>query len=190
MEVFGGWSAYAMSDFNDSLAATNQFLGTNFKDITSGGAGGIGVRMWPTQQVLLRLDVGVMLAETQNSGVLFDVGPGGVTLSGTYFFQPEGPFRFGLGGGLGTHDIIGTVEGPGGSLETSGSAFDVHGMGEAMLSNSDRWSMSGILGYRDAKASNLKFDNQSSNTEVDFPGVMLRVGLAYDWTKRVPASTP
>lgn len=70
-------------------------------------------------------------------------------------------------------------------FDTGGDAFDVHGMGEAMLSLSDRWSMSGILGYRYAKVSDLKFEDQSTNTEVDFSGVMVRVGLAYDWTKRV-----
>ncbi|MBI1798164.1 MAG: hypothetical protein HYR73_00585 [Candidatus Eisenbacteria bacterium] len=170
-----------MSDFNDSLASANQSLGTNFADIKGGGAGGFGVRMWPTEQILLRLDFEGLLAQTEDSGVTFDIGPGAATLSGTYFFPSQSPVRFGLGAGLGTYSIAGELKGPGGKFNTAGSGFGFHGMGEAVLPFSGRWSLSGILGYRYAKVDDVKVNDQSTNTEADFSGVMVRVGLAYDW---------
>ena len=179
-EIFGGWHGFALSDFNDSLASVNQSLGTSFEEIKNGGGGGLGLRFWPKDDVLLRLDVEAMLAETEDSGVTFDIGPVALLLSGTYFFPSPAPVRFGIGGGVGFYDITGEVKGPGGSFDTSGSGVGVHGMGEVMLPIAKRWSLSGIVGYRYAKVDDVKIDDQSSNTEADFSGPLVRIGLAYD----------
>ena len=184
VELFGGWSTYAMSDINDQLALTNQQLGTSFDDITSGTAGGLGLRMWPSENVLLRLDLEAMLAESENSGVTFDIGPGAAVVSATYYFPSTSPMRFGLGAGVGEYSIIGEIKGPGGKLDTSGDGFGAMAMGEALWPMSGRWSMTGTAGYRFAKVNDVKFEDQSSHTEADFSGVMLRVGLAYDWSPR------
>src|SRR5947207_2897238 len=111
VELFGGWGSYALSDFNDSLAVVNQNLGTNFDDIKSGAAGGVGLRLWPTEQILLRLDLEGMLAESEDSGVTFDIGPGAGEISGTYFLPLQAPVKFGLGLGLGAYSIAGSIEG-------------------------------------------------------------------------------
>jgi hypothetical protein len=186
IELYGGWSSYAMSDFNDSLASVNQALGSNFQDITSGAAGGFGVRVWPNENILLRLDFDALLADTKDSGVTFDVGPGGVSFGGTYFLTPEGTVRFGIGAGMGFYSIVGKVEGPGATIDTGGDVFALHGTGEAMVTLGPGFSLNGILGYRRAVADDLTFDDQSTNTEVDFSGLMIRVGFAYDWQRRVP----
>ena len=186
IELYGGWSSYAMSDFNDSLASVNQTLGSNFQDITSGAAGGFGVRVWPSGNLLLRLDVDAMLADTEDGGVTFDVGPAGVSVGGTYFLTPEGTVRFGVGAGMGFYSIVGKIEGPGATIDTGGDLFDVHGTGEVMVTLGPGFSLNGILGYRHAVADDLTFDDQRTKTEVDFSGVMVRVGFAYDWQRRVP----
>src|SRR5262252_7227785 len=86
VELFGGWSTYALGDFNDSLQVLNENVGTQFADITSGSGGGLSLRVWPTQNVLMRATLEVMLAETQDSGVTFDIGPVNLLGSATYFF--------------------------------------------------------------------------------------------------------
>lgn len=184
VEVFGGWNSFAMSDFNDSLASVNQALGTSFPDIKSGASGGLALRLWPTEQLLLRAVLEGILAETDDSGVKFDVGPGAFTVSGTYFFPSETKVRFGLGAGVGSYTVAGKIEGPGGKLDTGGNGVGVQGMGEIMIPFTERVSLSGMLGYRHAKVSDLTFDKMRTNTEVDYSGAIVRVGFAYDWRPR------
>src|SRR4249919_2161911 len=167
IELYGGWSSYAMSEFNDSLGTTNQILGSDFEDITGGGAGGFGVRVWPTERIMLRLDFDALLAETEYSGVTFDVGPAGVSVGGTYFLTPEGTVRFGIGAGFGIYFIVGQFEGPGASFDTDGQAVDVHGMGEVTVTLGPGISLDGILGYRHAKADELTIADHGTNIGVD-----------------------
>ena len=186
VEVFGGWNSFAMGAFNDSLESLNQAVGSNFKKIESGVSGGLAVRMWASDQLLLRLEFEVMAASTDaDSGVTFDIGPGIATVSGTYFFQTGAGPRFGVGGGISSYSIMGELKGPGGKFKTSGTGFGLHGKGEVLVPFAGNWSLSGIVGYRYAKVDDIKVDTgtdtQGTGTEADFSGVMLRLGVAYDW---------
>ena len=87
---------------------------------------------------------------------------------------------------MGFYSIVGKVEGPAASFDTGGDLFALHGTGEVMVALGPGLSLNGILGYRHAVADNLTFDDQNVDTKVDFSGMMVRVGLAYDWQRHVP----
>ena len=118
-ELYGGWSSYAMSDFNDSLASVNQALGSNFQDITSGAAGGFGVRRVAERKhpVASRL---------RRAARRHEAIPASPSTSAPAVFHSaartssrlEGTVRFGIGAGMGFYSIVGKVEGPGASRST------------------------------------------------------------------------
>jgi hypothetical protein len=89
--------------------------------------------------------------------------------------------RFGFGGGISSILIAGSLEGPGGKFDTEGSGFGVQGMGEVLVPFTKRWSLSGILGYRYAKVDDLEIAGSSTSTEMDYSGVIVRIGVAHDW---------
>ena len=184
IELAGGYNTYAMEAFNDTLQSFNQSLGSSFPDIDDGVGGPfIALRVWPNDGMLLRFAIDLLDATSESPPVEFDVGPLAFTATATYFFSPGKPLRFGLGGGLGWYDIVGWIEQPGGEIDLTGGALGFHGQAELMWRFTRRMSATGVVGYRYAKIDDLKADDFSTNTEVDFSGLLFRVGLAFDWLK-------
>jgi hypothetical protein len=186
IELSGSYNTYSMSAFNDTLQSLNQSVGTTFPDITSGfGGPGLALRVWPNPGMLLRFTVFDALDATSDSPPSsFDVGALAFTATSTYYFPSQKPVRFGLGVGIGWYDIVGTLEGPGGRFDLTGGTVGFLGQGEAAWSFARRWSVTGVVGYRYAKVDDMKADDLSTNTEVDFSGLLVRVGMAYDWVKK------
>jgi len=184
IELAGGYNTYAMSAFNDTLQSSNQSLGTTFPDINDGGGGPfLALRVWPNESILLRFALDILHATSESPPLTLDVGPVAFTATSTYYFSPERPVRFGLGVGLGWYDIVGWLEGPGAKIDLTGGGVGFHGQGEVMWRFTRRMSANGVLGYRYAKIDDMKADDVSTNTEVDFSGLLFRVGLAFDWLK-------
>ena len=57
-----------------------------------------------------------------------------------------------------------------------------HFFGEFTYPLTNYWSLSGILGFRQAEVNDLTYDTVSTGTKVDFSGPMLRVSATCDFS--------
>ena len=180
LEAWGGWNQLVMSDVNDTLSSFNREYGTALAPIRDGASWGIGLRLWPHEDVLVRLGFERLSAQSEDSGVEFDLGAYALTLGATRYLASSSRFRCGLGLGLGPYFETGGLTAPGATLSASGTGFGGHVAGEAALSIGGGCSLQAMAGYRWANIGNLKFGEYTSNLTAHYSGPFVRLGLAFD----------
>lgn len=179
-EFHGGWAMHAMSAVNDTLASFNEEFGTALDPMSGGLSWGLGLRVWPHPDLLLRFGFERLSARSEDSGVTFDLGADAYTLSVTWFVPAEAPSRYGVGIGFGPLYAHGGLRADAASLDTRGEGFGTHVHGQAIVPLSGRWSMNAVLGYRMARVNVLRFETNFVDMRSDYSGAFLRVGLAWD----------
>ena len=190
-EVFGAFNSYSMSDVNDGLKNFNENAGTNFDDVTSGLTGGINARMWANQNWLFSAGWEPLFLSTESktdaastSGKI-NLDGNSFQFTGAYMFPSHSNGRYGIGAGLGYYSISGEgtgVAGDNGStVDISGSTVGFHFMGMGEWTVSPGFAITAASGYRIAKISDTKFndESQSPELETDYSGFMGRVGLSF-----------
>lgn len=180
LEAYGGLSRHAMGDMNDTLRSFNREFGTSLDPIHGGPSWGVALRMWPNENLLLRLGYEGLNAQSEDTGVRFDVGAQAVTLGATYFFPTTRIVRYGVGLAFGPYFVHGRLAASRSFLATSGKGFGGRVVGEAILPLRGPCSLNGMLGYRWGSVRRLKFGEATSDIEADYSGVLVRVALAVD----------
>jgi hypothetical protein len=180
-EVFGAFDTHSMSDWKDVTDAANA-SGGNIDDPTSSFGGGIGLRMWPNSNWMLAATWEPIFLTREEKVSGEDLKLDANSFQGTvgYFFPTTGPGKFGIGAGIGYYSMNGEITGPGGG-DLTGSTVGFHVMGMGEWTVSPGFAITGGAGYRVAKISDTKFNDQSSDPEfeTDYSGLMLRAGLAF-----------
>jgi hypothetical protein len=128
----------------------------------------------------MRLSIERIWAQSQDSGVEFDLGAYAITLGATRFLPSSSRIRCGVGLGLGPYFETGGLVASGATLAASGTGFGGHVAGEAGLAIGGGWSLQGQVGYRWASIRKLKFGENTSDITAHFSGPFVRVGLALD----------
>ena len=182
-DVFGAFSTHTMGDWNDLIDAANS-LGANADNINSSFGGGIGLRLMPNSSFMIEGTWEPLFPSTEEktSGDKIKLTANSFQLTGTYFFPTQMKGKFGLAGGLGLYSLAGKVESAGSPDEDlSGTGVGFHVLGTGEWDVSPGFAMFGAAGYRMAKISDTKLDDQSANPEfeTDFSGFTARAGLAF-----------
>ena len=180
LEAWGGWNQLSMTDVNDTLSSFNREYATALAPIRDGAAWGLGFRVWPHESVLVRLGFERLSAQSQDSGVEFDLGAYAITLGATRYLPSSNRLRCGLGFGLGPYFETGGLTAPGATLAASGNGFGAHVAGEAVVGLGGGCSLQGQFGYRWASIDALKFGENTSNITAHYSGPFVRLGLAFD----------
>lgn len=180
IEGWGSWNQFSMSGANDTLSSFNQEYGTALPPIRDNASWGFGLRLWPRKDVLMRLGFDRLPAQSQDSGVEFDLGAYAITLGATRYLPSSGRTRFGLGLGLGPYFATGGLSAPGATLSASGTGFGVHVAGEAAVAIGAGCSLQSMIGYRWASIGSLKYGEYPSGVSANYSGPFVRVGLAFD----------
>lgn len=180
IEGWGGWNRHSMTDVNETLRSFNDEYRTALPPIRNGSSWGLGLRSWPHENVLIRFGFERLTAQTQDSGVEFDLGAHAITLGATGFLPSSGRIRCGAGLGLGAVLAKGGLVARGASLGSSGSGFNGHVTGEAAVAIGLGYSLAGVIGLRSASIRGLKFEDSASDLSPQYSGLFVRVGLALD----------
>jgi hypothetical protein len=128
----------------------------------------------------MRLGIERLRAESQDSGVEFDLGAYAITLGATRYLLSSSRFRCGVGLGLGPYFETGGLVAPGATLAASGSGFGGHVAGEVVMAIGGGCSLQGLVGYRWASIGRLKYGEYTSDITAQYSGPFIRVGLAVD----------
>jgi hypothetical protein len=128
----------------------------------------------------MRLGIERIWAQSQDSGIEFDLGAYAVTLGVTRYLPSSSRLRFGVGLDLGPYFETGGLVAPGAALAATGTGFGGHIAGEADLAIGGGCSLQGQVGYRWASIGALKFGENSSGITAQYSGPFVRVGLALD----------
>jgi len=179
-EGWGAWNQLSMTDVNDTLSSFNHEYGTALAPIRHGASWGLGFRIWPHEDVLMRLGIERIWAQSQDSGIEFDLGAYAVTLGVTRYLPSSSRLRFGVGLGLGPYFETGGLVAPGATLAATGTGFGGHIAGEAVMAIGGGCSLQGQVGYRWASIGSLKFGESTSDITAHYSGPFVRVGLAFD----------
>ena len=180
IEGWGGWNRYNMSEVNDTLSAFNTEYGTGLAPIRDSHSWGLGLRLWPRENVLVRVGYERIPARTRDSGVEFDLGAHALMVSVTRFTPSLSRVRWGAGLGLGPLFARGGLTVPGAWVSTSGTGFTGHVTGEALVALGGGVSLNGTLGYRFAGIPSMKFGEYTSDLSTHYSGFFIRAGLALD----------
>ena len=180
IEGWGGWNRHSMFDVNDTLRTFNGEYGTALAPIRGGGSWGFGVRLWPREDVLVRLGFERLSARSQDSGVRFDLGAYALTLGVTRFFPVLDRLRCGIGLGVGPLLTSGGLDARGAALQTSGAGFGGHVTGETLIPIGRAGSLNGVVGYRWGSVDKLKLGENTSDLRAQYSGFFVRAGLALE----------
>lgn len=181
LEVWGGLNILRMSEVNDTLSAFNREYGTSLGPIRQDRAWGLGLRRWPSENVLLRLGYERIYAESKDQGVAFELGAHALTLGASGFLPSSGPVRCGVGLGVGPLLGGGRLVARGASLPTGGRGVTGHLTGEALATLGRGWSLDGMVGYRFARIGRVRFGDNTSDLSASYSGFFFRAGLARDF---------
>jgi hypothetical protein len=181
LEVWGGLNMLRMSEVNDTLSSFNREYGTSLGPIRQDGTWGLGLRRWPSENVLLRLGYERLYAESKDRGVEFEIGAHAFTLGASGFLPSSGPVRCGVGLGLGPLLGSGHLVARGASLSTGGRGLTGHVTGEALAAIGRGWSLDGMVGYRFASIGKVKFGENTSDLSASYSGLFIRAGVARDY---------
>jgi len=188
-EVFGTFDTHSMSDWKDQVFDPIKSSGGSISDPTSSWGGGLGLRMWPNSTWMLAATYEpIFLTRKEDvTNAKFDLGANSFQVTGGYFFPSPGNAKFGVGAGIGYYSLNGKITGTGGPPpsgadgDLSGSTVGFHFMGMGEWTMSPGFAITGSAGYRIAKISDTKLNDQSSSPEfaTDYSGFMLRAGVAF-----------
>ena len=181
-EVFGAFDTHTMSDWKDAVALANQ-SGSNIDDPTSSFGGGLGLRVWPDSHWMIAgtWEPMFLTRKDANSSDKLKLDANSFQATGGYFFPSTGKARFGIGAGGGFYSLNGKQETTP-SVDLTGSTVGFHFLGMGEWTVSPGFAVTGSAGYRVAKITDTKFNDQSttpSKTETDYSGLMLRAGVAF-----------
>jgi len=185
-EVFGTFDTHTMSDWKDNVFDPINDSGGDISDPTSSWGGGLGLRMWPnsTWMIAATWEPVFLTREEDITGTEFNLNANSFQGTLGYFFPTTGTAKYGLGAGVGYYSLGGEISGSGdpdvdGDLSGSTVGFHFLGMGEWTVSPG--FAITGSAGYRIAKISDTKLDDQSADPEfeTDYSGFMVRAGLAF-----------
>jgi hypothetical protein len=192
-DVFGAFNTHTMKDWNDAIDANNANLinPTDFNNIKSSFAGGLGLRILPSPNFMLEGTWEPLFptTEDENTGDKYELTANSFQVTGTYFFPTMGKNKFGLAAGVGFYALNGkrVVTGqPEEEIGGSGVGFNVLGTGEWTVSPG--FAIFGAGGYRMGKVGDTEFDGQglTPKFETDFSGLTLRAGLAFYASSSTP----
>ena len=192
---FTGYQGYAMDDINEVLTALDDELSSPGDeasiDLLDGDPSfGLGVKfdLNPNWRVYTEYE---HLSDNSGGGnlvgsVQIDVASETFLVGATYFLPSTGKARFGLGAGVGYYDFGGDLETSGtvgttpfsGSASASGTTIGFHGRADLDVTMSEKFHFDLALGYRSASGE-LEADGQGTGTDLDWSGVMTRVGFTY-----------
>ena len=68
----GGWNTYSMHAFNQTVSSFNRDFGTAVPTLQDGSSWGLGLRLWPTPDVRVRLGYEKLNARSEGSSVAFN----------------------------------------------------------------------------------------------------------------------
>jgi hypothetical protein len=193
--AFLGYQGYAMDDVNQSINEINANLSSAGSpvsldelkgDISFGAA--LRVDADPAWRVYLEFE---HLDEHTGGGNLagslqFDPRADGFLAGVTHFFPSTGKARVGLGAGVGYYTFSGTADGNvtigtttlAGSQDIGGNTFGYHARGDLDVALSPKMHFDLALGYRWAKGE-MELDGAGTGEDLDWSGVMTRLGLTY-----------
>ena len=183
-EVFGAFNTHSMSDWNDQVVAPINQAGGNIDEFGTAFSGGLGLRMWPNTNWMLAA-TWEPLFNTKKESVTdteFNLNANAFEATAGYFFPSTSQAKFGLGGGVGYYSLGGEITDPTpATAKLTGSTVGFHFLGLMEWTASPGFAVTGSAGYRIAKISDTKVDDQSANPEfaTDYSGLMLRAGLAF-----------
>ena len=192
---FTGYQGYAMSDINDVLTAVDDELSSPgdeaLIDLLNGDVSfGAGVKLDldPTWRVYAEYE---HLSDNSGGGNLIgsiqiDVSSETFLVGATYFLPSTSKTRIGIGAGLGYYDFGGDLATSGtvgsvpfsGTASASGSTVGFHGRADLDVAMSPKFHFDAALGYR-AASGELEADGQCTGTDLDWSGIMTRVGFTY-----------
>jgi len=200
--LFGGFNNFTMTDVNQTLITPlNQYLGLtgySLKEIKSGWGVGAGLRVRPTDRLLVALDYERLFARSDLTIFMlsFDVDTpaNAMTLTTTYLFPSSGNGRFGLSAGLGYYKSAGSVGidtlGVATTSDLVGSGIGFHGLVSFDSEISPNVHFEGNAGIRYAKTTDVKVEGETilnadgSKATIDWTGLMTRAGLTFYFGER------
>jgi hypothetical protein len=183
-EVFGTFDTHSMSDWKSVISTANAG-GSNFDDPTSSWGGGLGLRIWPNSTWMIAgtwEPIFLTRKDNNNASDKLNLDAQSFQVTGGYFFPSAGNAKFGVGAGLGYYSLGGKVESATApNIDLSGSTVGFHFLGMGEWTMSPGFAITGSAGYRVAKISDTKANDQSANPEfaTDYSGFMLRAGVAF-----------
>jgi len=200
--LFGGFNNFTMTDVNETLITPlNNYIGLtgySLKEIKSGWGVGTGLRVRPSERVLIALDYERLFARSDLTifmlGFAVDAPANAMTLTTTYLFPSSGKGRFGIGVGLGYYKSAGSVEvdtsGVSATSDLVGSGVGFHGLVSFDSEISPNVHFEGNAGLRYAKTTDLKIEDETvlnadgSKATMDWSGFMTRAGLTFYFGER------
>lgn len=179
-EVYGNYNTYAMDDWNDLLNDANQ-SGANFDEINGGIAGGIGLRMWASPNVMIAATWEPLFASTDDSGTELNLDANSFLATVAYMVPVGERAKYGIGVGGGIYTISGELKDPTETFDLSGSGGGFHVLGLAEWNISPGFGVTAGAGYRMAKIDDTKANDMSATPkfETDYSGFTGRVGVAF-----------
>jgi len=182
-EGWGGGNQFSMSAINDTLSSFNNEFGTSLAHIRNGPSWGFSFRFWPREALLVRLGYEQFSAQSQDSGVEFDLSAYAITLGATRYLLSSSRARCGLGLAIGPYFETGGFTAPGATLAASGTGFGGHIAGEGVLELGGGCSLQALVGYRWAWIGAMKLGENTTDISAQYSGPFVRVGLALDTKK-------
>jgi hypothetical protein len=205
LALFAGYNSYAMDDVNDfiqnDLNAGLAGTGISMDEITSGLGFGEGVRVRPSDKLLIALDYERLAASSEISlfGSDLEMNTPADVISGTlfYYFPSTSRARFGVGIGAGYYNSGGAVEadsaGVGIEIDVEGSGIGFHGLAALDYGISSVVHVEGTAGYRLAESDEVEvggvtqFNSDGEEATLNWSGFMSRVGLTFYFGAGAPA---
>ncbi len=210
-----GFQKYKMGDVNQVVAARNEEIanipgitatGLKLGDLTGGSAIGAGVRVWPTEKIVILADY-ASLKGSSDDKVPITSTPGSPELKmqvsapaqtvgltvGYFFYQPKRWFRLGAGAG-GAYYVCNGISGltltnlhEASSLHGTGVGGHAMALGEIRVSDKIHFELAG--GYRVAKTGHLTSDGvevtvNGSPIKADYTGAFARFGFSVPFGPR------
>jgi hypothetical protein len=197
LALFAGYNSYAMDDVNDfiqnDLNAGLAGTGVSMDEITSGLGFGGGLRVRPSDKLLIALDYEKLSASSEISffGAELEMDTPADVISGTlfYYFPSTSRARFGVGVGAGYYNSGGAIEadsaGVGFEIDVEGSGIGFHGLAALDYGISSAVHVEGAAGYRLAETDEIEvggvtaFNSDGEEATLDWSGFMSRVGLTF-----------
>ncbi len=207
ISVFGSFHTYDMADVNAAIGTPGTILpgvsGAGDK-IESGAGFGGGLRVWPSDRLLLAIDFARLLGKSTGTGTYLgfaydgevDVPATSLTATVGWFFLPFPRARLGLGAGAGYYVCTGEVS-VGNALGTysadvEGSGFGFHGLALADIALAGPLHVEAGAGYRYARTTDVTIEGlqmhnaDGSDARVDWSGLTTRLGVTLYLTRERP----
>jgi hypothetical protein len=196
VSAFTGYQNYSMDQINEKLALVDDALSRPGREAgidRLNGDWSFSARALVDLNPTWRASVEYEYLKDQSGGGNTSIGnfqikphANAVMIGGTYFFPTTSRTRLGLGAGVGYYEFGGSVNSTvtwytttkTGSHNLGGNTIGYHLRAELDVPMSPGWHFDGALGYRWAKG-NLETDDKDSGVDLDWSGLMTRIGISY-----------